>query len=125
MSEQISHHDLIVASRVTGAAVLNPAGEHIGHVDDLSIHKQSGEVIYAILSFGGFLGIGERWHPVPWSLLDYDPIKGGYVVPLDKAELAKAPSLTREELEELGAGEDWRDRVFDYYGRYGVVPYII
>lgn len=125
MSELTSHHDLIFASRVTGTAILNTAGDRIGHVEDLSIHKRSGEVIYAILSFGGFLGIGERWHPVPWALLEYDPAKAGYVLPLDKADLAKAPSLSREDLEELGAGEHWRDQLFDYYGRYGVVPYII
>jgi hypothetical protein len=119
-----SPHHLIMSSRVTGTPVFNQAGERIGEVDDLSIHKTSGQVIYGILSFGGFLGIGERFHPVPWSVLDYDRAQGGFVVPLDKKSLEDAPSLTREELEELGAGDAWRTRLFDYYGPYGGVPYV-
>ncbi|CAN7328186.1 PRC-barrel domain-containing protein [Phenylobacterium sp. LjRoot225] len=119
-----SPHELIMSSRVTGTPVLNREGERIGHVEDLSIHKVSGHVIYAILSFGGFLGIGERFHPLPWSVLDYDPDRNGFVVSLEKKILEDAPSLTREELEALGAGDTWRTRLFDYYGRYGAVPYI-
>jgi len=124
MAAETSSHDLILSSRVTGAPVLTPAGDRLGHVEDLSIHKRSGEVIYAILSFGGFLGIGERWHPVPWPLLEYNPEQGGYVLSLEKSDLQKAPSLSREELEELGAGDLWRARLFDYYGPYGAVPYV-
>jgi hypothetical protein len=76
------------------------------------------------MSFGGFLGLGESLHPVPWSLLAYDVERNGYVVPLDKAALEKAPSLDREQLEALGAGDAWRTRLFDYYGTYGAIPYI-
>jgi len=57
-------------------------------------------------------------------VLDYDPEKNGYVVPLSKEELEKAPSLNEKELEDLGAGDAWRLRIFEYYGRYGAVPYI-
>ena len=124
MDAKISTHKLITAKRVNGTAVLNQAGERIGHVEDLSIHKTSGQVVYALISFGGFLGIGEQIHPVPWSVLDYDPDKGGYVTSLTKAELEAAPSLDDAELEDLGVGEVWRNRIFEYYGRYGAVPYI-
>ena len=119
-----SPHELITAKRVTGTAVFNTAGERIGHVEDLSVHKVSGQVVYALLSCGGFLGIGEEIHPLPWSVLDYDLAKNGYVVPLSKEELRKAPSLGPEELQELGAGTAWRSRIFEYYGPYGAVPYI-
>jgi sporulation protein YlmC with PRC-barrel domain len=123
MSDPSSHH-LIMASRVTKTTVFNRAGERIGHVEDLSIHKVSGQVIYALMSFGGFLGIGEQFHPVPWSVLDYDVERNGYVVPLDRSALEAAPSLDREQLEALGAGDAWRTRLFDYYGTYGAIPYI-
>lgn len=119
-----SPHDLILSSRVTGAMIVNPAGERLGHIEDLSVHKQSGRVIYAIVAFGGFLGIGERWHPVPWSLLEYDPSAAGYVVALDKSVLKDAPSLSREELEDLGAGDRWRARLYEYYGPYGMPPIV-
>ena len=124
MPEQTSPHDLILSSRVVKAPILDADGHRIGHVEDLSIHKRSGEVIYAILSFGGFLGIGERLHPVPWSLLEYDIEKAGYVLAVDNSTLEKAPSLSNEELEDLGAGDLWRTRLFDYYGPYGAVPYV-
>lgn len=124
MSEPASRHHLIMTSRVTHTPVLNRDGEKIGHVEDLSVHKVSGQVVYAIIGFGGFLGVGERRHPVPWSILDYDAEKGGYVVGLDKADLEAAPALTPEELEDLGAGDAWRTRLFEYYGPYGAAPYL-
>lgn len=118
-------HSLILASRVTGTPVFSKAGERIGHVDDLSINRVSGQVIYAIMSFGGFLGIGEKFHPLPWSILDYDPEQGGYVVPLDKAALEAAPIYDRYELAELGgpSHQSYGEQIFGYYGPYGSVPY--
>jgi hypothetical protein len=113
------HHDLILASRVRGAAVLNRANEHIGHVSDLSIDKTSGRTLYALIAFGGFLGMGERLHPVPWAALTYDPDRLGYVVSLTRDELKNAPSLSPAELEDLGAGDGWRLKLSDYYASYG------
>jgi hypothetical protein len=116
---------LILSSRVNGTPVFNRNGVRIGHVDDLSIEKVGGTVIYAIISFGGFLGIGEKFLPVPWSLLDYDPEQGGYVLPLDEAELETAPHFAREELRALG-GADYRrygEEISNYYGSYGPMPF--
>jgi sporulation protein YlmC with PRC-barrel domain len=118
-------HRLILASRVLGRDVFSKEGERLGFVDDLTIEKESGRTIYAILSFGGFLRIGERFHPVPWPLLSYDPERGAFTVPLDKAALKDAPHYDTDELAalggpgHLGAGE----RIFGFYGPYGSVPY--
>ena len=60
------------------------------------IDKRSGKVAYAVMSFGGFLGMGESYHPLPWEVLDYDERQGGYVVDLDKERLQNAPILRRE-----------------------------
>ena len=87
MTSEPSKHNLITTDRVTGTPVFNLDGERIGHVDNLSIDKVSGHVRYALLSFGGFLGIGERFHPLPWAVLTYDPGQGGFVAPLDKTQL--------------------------------------
>ena len=65
-------HPLIPADRVNGTDVYNKAGERLGKIEDVAIEKVSGEVAYAILSFGGVLGIGAKFHPVPWKLLKYD-----------------------------------------------------
>jgi len=65
-------------------------------VDDIMIDKVSGQAIYALMSFGGFLGIGENYHPLAWSTLRYDEGKGGYVVNLDKQMLEDAPTYDME-----------------------------
>lgn len=119
-----SLHDLILASRVEHTPVYNLSGDRIGHVEDLSIEKISGQVRYALMSCGGFLGIGDRLHPLPWDVLDYDPEKGGYVAPLSKEELKLAPNYSAEELAAFG-GQDvsYRDQVFTYYAPFGAVPY--
>jgi hypothetical protein len=115
---------LILASRVEHTPAFNEQGEAIGHIDDLSIDRRSGQVIYAIMSFGGFLGIGKRFHPLPWHMLHYAPQRGGYVVPLKKSDLADAPHFDSEELRELGgARHDARGmQIWEYYERYGPPP---
>ena len=111
---------LILASRVEETSVFNQAGERIGHIADLSIDRVSGAVEYAIMSFGGFLGIGRRFHPLPWSLLDYDPDQGGYVVAVDRKVLADAPHFDDEELRAFGAPSHKAvQRVVEYYGPFG------
>jgi sporulation protein YlmC with PRC-barrel domain len=86
---------LIATDRVTGTAVYNRAGEKLGTVDNIMLDKVSGKAVYAVMSFGGFLGIGENQYPLPWSQLNYDVGLGGYVVDLDKRVLEGAPSYER------------------------------
>jgi sporulation protein YlmC with PRC-barrel domain len=81
---KITTGSLIAAEKVEGTNVYNLQGEKLGTVDDIMIDKISGRAIYAVMSFGGFLGMGEKQHPLPWSSLKYDERQGGYVVNLDK-----------------------------------------
>ena len=83
---------LISSNKVVGSAVYNRLGEHLGSIYGLMMDKFSGRVAYAVMSFGGFLGIGEKYHPLPWSTLKYDEGQGGYVVNLDKKMLENAPT---------------------------------
>jgi hypothetical protein len=83
---------LIAGSMVNKTAVYNPKGEKLGAIHDVMIDKMSGTIDYTILSFGGFLGIGDRYHPLPWSSLAYDEDLGGYVVNIDLDQLEGAPS---------------------------------
>ena len=119
------HHPLILSSRVVGTPVYDQSGTRIGHIDDLSIEKTSGKVVYAIMSFGGFLGIGEKFHPVPWSLLDYEIDRGGFTVPLAAGTLEHAPNYDAAEIRMLGGPEyrTYGDTIYGYYGTYGAVPY--
>ena len=110
---------LISADKVEGTAVYNPAGEKIGKIENIMIDKQSGKVAYAVMSFGGFLGIGDKYYPLPWSMLKYDTRLGGYVVNLDKKVLEGAPAYeSRDRIDWDDA--KWGRRVHDYYG---IAPY--
>lgn len=110
---------LISSNKVVGTAVYSRQGEHLGSIYGLMMDKFSGRVAYTVLSFGGFLGIGESYHPLPWRMLNYDPRQGGYAVDLDRKRLEAAPSYTLNDM------PDWSDTAYghrlDQY--YGVPPY--
>ena len=107
------HTSAILASKVSGTSVYNGAGESIGHVEDVVLDKMSDKILFAVVGFGGFLGIGEKYHPLPWSQLDYDEQLGGYRVSLTREQLESAPSY---ELHELTKAEgDVSRRTTDYY----------
>ena len=108
---------LIASNKVEGTAVYNREGERLGSVYNFMVDKVSGQVAYAVMSFGGFLGIGDSYHPLPWKSLTYDTNMGGYVVDLDRSRLEGAPSYKAND-------DPWADRgygrsIYDYYG----VPY--
>jgi sporulation protein YlmC with PRC-barrel domain len=105
---------LISADKVEGTNVMNPAGEKLGSIEDIMIDKRSGKVAYAVMSFGGFLGFGDRHHPLPWSMLKYDTNLNGYVVNLDKRILESAPAYGTDERVDL-ADEEYGRKLHDYY----------
>jgi sporulation protein YlmC with PRC-barrel domain len=105
---------LIAASKVNGTSVYSHDSQKLGSIYDVMINKASGQAAYAIMSFGGWLGIGNKYHPLPWHHLTYDELQGGYVVDIDRSRLEGAPSYE--------AGETtWDDplygrKVDEYYG---------
>lgn len=108
------HTTAIRGSRVIGTDVCNTEGEKIGKVEDIVLDKTDNAIMFAVIGFGGFLGMGEKYHPIPWAVLDYSPDHHAYVVPYTKAQLEAAPSdsiseLTRDD------GRAIRDSVYDYY----------
>ena len=110
----ITPHALIASDRVEGTAVRRPNGDTIGTIQRLMIDKISGNVAYAVLRFGGFLGLGEKHLPIPWAKLTFDPAMNAYQVNISDDELAKAPSYATDK------EFDWGDRsqerqVHDYY----------
>jgi hypothetical protein len=104
---------LIGSDKVDGTAVYGSDQQKIGSIERVMIDKISGKVAYAVLSFGGFLGMGEDYYPVPWPTLKYDTNLGGYLVNLTKDQLAKAPKYSESQ------GWNWNRendrRVYDYY----------
>src|SRR5579872_7352931 len=115
MTTSSGHTTAILASKVKGTAVYNDTGEKIGTVEDIVLDKQSNQIMFAALGFGGLLGMGEKYYPVPWSLLNYDRDKGGYVVPLSKDRLESAPSCDLGELTRHdGSIGTIRDRTYSF-----------
>ena len=101
---EMTGHPLISAEKVQGTAVYNLEGDRLGHVEDLMLHKLSGTVAFAIMSFGGFLGMGEEYHVVPWQKLTYDTTLGGYRSDITESQLREAPAFSRDR------DDDWSDR---------------
>jgi hypothetical protein len=108
-------HQLIASDRVEGTAVRRPNGNRIGHIERLMIDKSSGRVSYAVLSFGGFLGMGSNLLPLPWARLTYNPGFEAYELDIDDDELRRAPSFRADQ------DFDWGDRsqeaeLYRFYG---------
>jgi hypothetical protein len=86
---------LISGDKVAGTVVYNAIGERLCEIHDVMLDKQSGRVAYAVMSFGGFLCIGEKYHPLPWSALTYDTDQGGYVVNVSREHTRRPLSRRR------------------------------
>ncbi len=110
----VTTSDVISSDKVDGTSVYDEAGEKLGSIDDIMIDKRSGQVRYAVLEFGGFLGMGSDRYPLPWDMLKYDTSREGYVVPLDKARLEEAPRYASDERPNYTA--EYNRRVNDFYG---------
>jgi hypothetical protein len=112
-------HTLIASDRIEGTAVRRANGELIGHIERLMIDKLSGKVSYAVMSFGGFLGIGSNLLPIPWSLLSYSRKLDAYRLDVAEEDLKSAPNFNdRRDF-------DWGDRSQEtaLHRHYGVAPY--
>lgn len=118
MNTSSTTSDVISSDRVEGTNVYNDAGDKLGSIDELMIDKRSGHVRYAVLEFGGFLGMGTDRYPLPWDVLKYDTSREGYVVPVDKKQLESAPHYTKDSRPDYD--EKFGRSVSDYYG----VPYL-
>lgn len=108
-------HELISSRRVEGTPVYNRAQEKLGTIRSVMIEKTTGKVAYAVLSFGGFLGMHEHVHPVPWEMLTYDIDLDAYVVDLTADKLKNAPTMSMDETDRP-RDRDYDQEVADYYG---------
>lgn len=106
----------ISSNNVQGTDVYDLKGNEIGEIDHLIIEKVSGKVIYGILSFGGFIGLGKSHYPIPWSKLRYNQSLEGYQTDINEEQLRDAPQYSDSALDD----RNWEDKVHSYYG---VPPY--
>lgn len=104
----------ICASKVIGTNVKDPRGQKIGEVEDVVLDKQSNSILFAVVGFGGFLGMAEKYHPIPWASLTYDEEEKAYIVEYTKEQLQAAPTGSIEELT-VDDGLPVRDSTYTYY----------
>jgi len=114
MTTPTGHSSAIRAKKVLGTSVKSRGGDKIGKIEDIVLDKQSNNIMFAVVGFGGVLGAGEKFHPLPWSTLDYDEKEDAYVVPYTEDQLKAAPADTINELTK-NDGLGYRDRTYDYY----------
>lgn len=106
---------LISSSKVEGTPVIGKDGATLGKIDSFMVDKYTGRVAYAVMSFGGTMGVGASYFPLPWPLLDYDIDKDGYVLDITKEQLAGAPRFEASKAPEFSP--DYRRRILVFYRR--------
>lgn len=115
MAEERETSELIGSDKVEGTAVYGSTGQKMGSIERVMLGKRNGKVSYAVLSFGGFLGIGDDHYPLPWEALTYNTDLGGYQVAVTEDQLKGAPRYGADN--EWDWGDSVRARkVNDYYG---------
>jgi sporulation protein YlmC with PRC-barrel domain len=108
---------VLSASSIIGEKVVNPAGEQLGAIKELMIDLDDGHVAYAVLSFGGFLGMGDKLFAIPWEALMLDPEAHAVILDVDKETLKNAPGFDKDhwpDTSEYEAG--WLMDIYEYYG---------
>jgi sporulation protein YlmC with PRC-barrel domain len=114
MIEHDETDDLISSSKIEGTAVYDRDSEKLGTIRSVMIDKRSGQVDYAVLTFGGLFGLGSDYYPIPWDMLAYDSEEEGYVVDIDKEVLEKAPRYPASE--EPRYDQAYGEQIDNYYG---------
>jgi hypothetical protein len=103
---------LLLNAKTEGPTVQSRDGDKLGHVHALMVEKRSGHAVYAVLSLGGFLGMGKSFYPIPFPLLAYDLTSDRYVVTIDRRQLEGGPSWANNAPD---FDQAYADRVASYY----------
>ncbi len=115
VADRKTYRRVMGASTLNGDKVVNKAGEDVGTIDEIMIDTPTGRVAYAVLSFGGFLGMGDKLFAIPWSRLSLDEGRKVFVLDVDRATLEKAPGFDKDNWPDM-ADRAWGNRIYTYYG---------
>lgn len=118
-SSAARHHNTLRYDTLTSMRVQNPDGDDLGTIDDLVFDRESGQIRYAILSFGGFLGIGDKLFAVPWSAFFISPMEQKLIINVKRETLKNAPGFDRDHWPNM-ADVEWGSGIHTHYG---VRPY--
>ena len=106
---------VLSASTLTGDNVVNSAGDDLGKIDEIMIDTTTGRVAYAVLSFGGFLGMGDKLFAIPWDQLSLDEDNKRFLLNIDRAKLEEAPGFDKDNWPDM-ADPSWSTQIYKYYG---------
>ncbi|AUH72726.1 PRC-barrel domain-containing protein [Legionella sainthelensi] len=106
--------NLVNSNNVVGIGVENSAGEDLGQIEALMIDKISGQVAYVVLSFGGFLGLGDKLFALPWKVFSYDPVLEKFILNVDKEKLKNSPGFDKENWPDMNA-DSFTQAIRSYY----------
>lgn len=107
--------EVMGAQTLIGNDVYNHKGEDIGEIKEIMLDMQSGKISYAVLSFGGFLGLGEKLFAAPWTALTLDTINKRFVLNVEKERLVEAPGFNKEQWPDV-ADQSWSKKIHTYSG---------
>lgn len=110
------HQEMYRSSKIVGATVRNADQRKIGVIKDLMLDSQRGEIAYAVISFGGVMGVGEKYHAVPWTALSPGENGRFYVLRADKETIANAPGFDKGKWPDIGDPK-WNAEIDNYWNR--------
>lgn len=106
---------VVSSSRLIDHGVRSPAGEDLGKIEELMVDTDTGRIAYAVLSFGGFLGMGNKLFAIPWKALRFSTVDDMFVLDIPKDRLKEAPGFDKDNWPDT-ADVDWSRQVHAYYG---------
>ena len=116
----VARYGVVSASKIIGESVINHGNEDLGKIHELVIDAKDGRIAYAVLSFGGFMGMGDKLFAMPWKAFDFSEDKNKLVLSVDKAKLKAAPGFDPNSKWPDFADRTWGNTIYSYYG---VAPY--
>jgi uncharacterized protein YrrD len=108
-------HDLISAGTVTGRSVRSPRDEDLGKIEEIMLDGSTGQIAYAVLSFGGFLGMGNKLFAVPWDALSMGGEDDNFILNAEQEALEEAPGFDKDNWPDF-ADQQWGERIHTHYG---------
>lgn len=107
--------DVVKSDEVIGRKVKNPQDENLGKIEEIVLDKKNGLVRYVVLSHDGFLGMGDKFTALPWSIFKYDPNEECFILNVDKEKIKNAPSFDKDNWPNM-SDRTWGEKVYSYYG---------
>jgi len=114
-AQNSEYRQVLSAGSIASDKVVNLEGETLGNIEDIMIDIRDGRVAYAVLAFGGFMGLGDKLFAIPWSALKVDEDNKCLVLNVDKQKLKQAPGFDKDNWPDM-ADPTWSNSIRDYYG---------